>query len=86
VHDPVVPATVVPFASGCADRLDCAEGADALVLGTPWPEYRSLRIADLARSMRGRVLVDPFRLLPAAEAVAGGFAYHALGMPPLLPD
>jgi UDPglucose 6-dehydrogenase len=85
VHDPVVPAGIAPFAEGCSDPLSCAEGADALVLVTPWPEYRSLRIADLARAMRGRMLVDPFRLLPGAEAAAAGFAYHALGMPPLLP-
>ncbi|MBV8121666.1 MAG: GDP-mannose dehydrogenase [Alphaproteobacteria bacterium] len=84
VHDPVVPTSIVAFAAGSTDALSCAEGADALVLATPWPEYRSLRICDLARAMRGRVLVDPFRLLPAAEAVAAGFAYHALGMPPLL--
>ena len=85
VHDPVVPASLVPFAIGCADPLGCAQGADALVIATPWPEYRALRIADLARVMRGRVLIDPFRLLPVPEATAAGFEYHALGMPPLLP-
>jgi UDPglucose 6-dehydrogenase len=81
-----VPASLVSFATGCADALSCAEDADALVLATPWPDYRSLRIGDLARAMRGRVLVDPFRLLPGNQATAAGFSYHALGMPPLLPD
>ena len=85
VHDPVVAASAAPFAESAPDPLACAAGADALVLATPWPEYRSLRIADLARVMRGRVLVDPFRLLPGHDAAAAGFAYHALGMPPLLP-
>jgi UDPglucose 6-dehydrogenase len=85
VHDPVVSAAIVPFADGAADPLGCAAGADALVLATPWPEYRAIRIGDLARIMRGRVLVDPYRLLPAREAAAAGFAYYALGQPPLLP-
>jgi UDPglucose 6-dehydrogenase len=85
VHDPVVPAAIVPFAEAADDPLGCAEGADALVLATPWPEYRSLRIHDLAGIMRGRVLVDPYRLLPGREAAAAGFAYYALGMPPLAP-
>ena len=84
VHDPVVPASVVPFARGSAAPLDCAKGADALVLVTPWPEYRSLALADLARVMRGRLLIDPFRLLDGAAAAAAGFEYHALGMPPLM--
>jgi UDPglucose 6-dehydrogenase len=85
VHDPVVPASVVPFATPCADAVSCAEGADALVIATPWPDYRALRVADLERVMRGRLLIDPFRLLDGKAAAAAGFAYHALGMPALAP-
>lgn len=85
VHDPVVPGSIVSFATGSADPLTCAEGADALVLATPWPDYRSLRVGDFAHAMRGRVMIDPFRLLSAAEAVAAGFTYYALGMPPRSP-
>jgi UDPglucose 6-dehydrogenase len=85
VHDPVVSGATVPFATGCADPLACAAGADALVLATPWPEYRALRIEDLARVMAGRVLIDPFRLLNGEAATAAGFSYHALGMPPRHP-
>lgn len=83
VHDPVVPAAAAPSAKGHAEPLACAEGADALVLATPWPQYRDLRITDLARVMSGRLIVDPFRLLDGCEAAASGFEYHALGMPPL---
>jgi UDPglucose 6-dehydrogenase len=85
VHDPVVPAAIVPFARGCADPLACAGGADALVLVTPWAQYRALGIADLARAMRGRLLIDPFRVLDGNAAAAAGFEYHALGMPALMP-
>jgi len=85
VHDPVVPAAVAPGATGCADPLSCAAGTDALVLATPWPQYRELRIDDLARVMVGRVLIDPFRLLDGAAAARAGFEYHTLGMPALLP-
>jgi len=85
VHDPVVSADVVPFAEGFADPLACAGGADGLVLATPWPQYRELRIAELARVMSGRLLVDPYRLLDGGGAAAAGLEYHALGMPPLGP-
>jgi UDPglucose 6-dehydrogenase len=85
VHDPVVPSSVVPFAQGFSDPLSCAAGADALVLATPWPEYRGLRVADLARVMAGRLLVDPFRLLDGRAAATAGFEYHSLGRPPLPP-
>jgi len=53
------------------------------VLATPWPQYRELRIADLAQAMRGRLLIDPYRLLNGGEAAEAGFEYHALGMPAL---
>lgn len=83
VHDPVVSPEVAPFATSAATALDCAQDADVLVLATPWPEYKQLDIADLAKTMRGRVIIDPYRLLDGKAAANAGFAYHALGMPPL---
>ncbi|MGH6969207.1 MAG: nucleotide sugar dehydrogenase [Stellaceae bacterium] len=83
VYDPVVPAKVVPFATGCTTALDCANETDALVIATPWPEFRNLPIAELKRRMAGRILVDPYRMLDGRAAAKAGFLYHALGMPPL---
>jgi len=85
VHDPVVPTAVVPFARSCAEPLQCAQDAEALVIATPWPQYRELALADLRRAMAGRVLIDPYRLLDGKAAAAAGFEYHALGMRPLVP-
>lgn len=79
VHDPVVPASVVPFAVGCPTPLDCATGCDVLVIATAWPMYRSLDLDALAGVMRGRVLLDPYRLLPAREVRAKGFDWFTLG-------
>jgi UDPglucose 6-dehydrogenase len=85
VHDPEVPISIVPWAKGCADPLDCASGADALVVVTPWPQYRDLAMDDLRRVMAGRLIVDPYRMLGGARAAAAGFEYHALGMPAVAP-
>jgi UDPglucose 6-dehydrogenase len=81
VHDPVVPATVVSFAQGCAHPLDCLDDADAVVVATPWPEYRSLSLPEIAPRMRGRVIVDPYRMLDGDQACALGFSYYTLGRP-----
>lgn len=83
VHDPVVAASIVPFATGCATPLECADGVDALVIATPWPQFRDLPITELRRRMAGRVLVDPYRLLDGRAAAEAGFSYYALGMPAL---
>jgi UDPglucose 6-dehydrogenase len=85
VHDPVVPASVVPWTTGATDPIAAAEGADALVIATPWPQYRALRPADLARVMKGRTLLDPYRVLDGKACAAAGLTYHTLGMPPLAP-
>ena len=85
VHDPVVPATVAPWTTGAADPLAAASGADVLVIATPWPQYRELRPADLARVMKGRTVLDPYRVLDGEACAAVGLTYHTLGMPPLAP-
>lgn len=85
VHDPVVPASVAPWTTGAADPLATASGADVLVIATPWPQYRELRPADLARVMKGRTLLDPYRVLDDHTCAAAGFTYFTLGMPPLAP-
>jgi UDPglucose 6-dehydrogenase len=85
VHDPIVPASVVPFATGCADAMQCVHGADAVVLATPWPQYRNLSLDGLATAMRGRVIVDPYRLLDGDRARALGFTHYTLGRAALAP-
>ena len=42
----------------CDDAYALANGADALVLATPWPEYRELDLTRIAETMRQPVLVD----------------------------
>lgn len=83
VFDPVVKGEVVPFARAAASALDCARGADALMVLTPWPEFRQIALADLAAVMRGRLLIDPYRVFGASAAHACGFDYITLGVPPL---
>jgi UDPglucose 6-dehydrogenase len=85
VHDPVVPAAVAPWTEGAANPLAAASGADVVVIATPWPQYRELRPADLVRVMKGRTLLDPYRVLDGRACAAAGLTYHTLGMPPLAP-
>ena len=85
VHDPVVAAQAAGHsrATGCASALEAATGADALAIMTPWSDYRVISASDLRRVMRGRVILDPYRVLDGAAARAAGFDYFTLGMPAL---
>ena len=53
------------------DAYAAAEGADALVIVTEWDEFRALDLEKVARSMRGKVLVDLRNVYDREEAEAG---------------
>lgn len=81
VHDPVVSADAArhPRTTACATALEAANGADALAIMTPWPQFRELTAHDLARALRGRVVIDPYRVLDGASINAAGLDYFTLG-------
>jgi UDPglucose 6-dehydrogenase len=83
LHDPLVPASVAgqPTALGFATPLDALAGADALMILTPWPEYRAISADDVARHLKGRVVLDPYAVIDAEAAFAAGLQYYTLGRP-----
>ncbi len=83
VHDPVVPASVAPGARAARTAEDVAEGADAVALMTPWAVYRDIDPAALARRMKGRVVVDPYRLLDPRAVAAAGLSLYSIGRAPI---
>jgi UDPglucose 6-dehydrogenase len=83
VHDPVVPVTAAahPRAEGCPEPLEAARGADALLILTPWPQYRSIAPSEVARRMAGRLVLDPYRVMDPDASEAAGLRYYTLGRP-----
>jgi UDPglucose 6-dehydrogenase len=86
VHDPVVPASVVkhPRVIAAPTPDDAARGADALVIMTPWPEYRGIDPGELATALSGGTVIDPYAVLDAAALRAAGLDHFRLGAPPPL--
>ena len=84
LHDPVVPASAAEHASatGAAEPLHAVTGADALMILTPWPQYRAIPPAAIAQAMRGRIVLDPYGVLDARAARQAGLEYHTLGRGP----
>ena len=87
LHDPVVPTTAAahPTATTCGDPLEALRGADALMILTPWPQYRAIAPAQIAHAMAGRIVLDPYGILDADAAFAAGLHYHTLGRPAAVP-
>lgn len=84
VFDPVVKAaTAGPNAVDAGSALGVADGVDVLCIMTPWPEFTRLKPADLAARMKGRTVLDPYRVLDANAATSVGLDYVTLGVPPI---
>jgi UDPglucose 6-dehydrogenase len=83
VHDPVVSAQLAhhPKITACDSALDAAAQADALVVMTPWPVFREVKPAEWARVMKGRIVIDPYRILDGNALRGAGFDYLTLGIP-----
>jgi UDPglucose 6-dehydrogenase len=81
VHDPVVPASAAGDATvaGAREPLQATAGAEALMILTPWPDYRRIAPAEIARSLRGKIVLDPYAVLDRMAAEAAGLAYYTLG-------
>lgn len=82
VYDPMVAPTAAPHprARGASSALDACRDADAVLIMTPWRQFRDLTPAAIAKAMRGRVLVDPFRVIDRAAAIAAGLEHITLGV------
>lgn len=81
VYDPVVSASAAahPRCHGATSELDACLGADALVVMTPWPQFAKLALPEIAKQLRGKLVLDPYALLDAAACRAAGLVYMTLG-------
>ena len=81
-YDPAAHATAAPLLPGvtlCADPYDAARGADALLLLTPWNEFRQADMRRVAELMRAPVLLDGRNIYDRREMESLGFAYVGVG-------
>jgi UDPglucose 6-dehydrogenase len=83
VHDPVVSASQVDHRhiEACVEPLDALRGSEALLILTPWPQYRQIKPAAIAAGLQGRTVIDPYKVLDREQALAAGLSYHTLGQP-----
>ncbi len=62
------------------DQYAATDGADALVVATEWDEFRTADFADLAKRMRGNVIIDGRNIFERDEAEAAGLTYYGIGV------
>jgi UDPglucose 6-dehydrogenase len=63
----------------CETPYAAAEGVDALVVGTGWPEFRGLDFDKIKHLLKRPVIIDTKNLLDAVRLKAMGFQYVGVG-------
>ena len=84
VHDPkamekardLLPAKGVTYVD---DMDSVAEGCDALVVATEWPEFKELNLAKARDAMTAPLLFDGRNLFDPAQMEQIGFTYKSIG-------
>src|SRR5205807_207113 len=63
----------------CETAYAAADGVDALVVGTGWPEFRTLDFDKIKHLLKRPVIVDTKNLLDSVRLRAMGFEYVGVG-------
>lgn len=69
-----------PRLAGKGSELEACDGADALVIVTPWPQFKALAPTDIAKHLRGKIVIDPYKCLDGAACRAAGLEHLSLGV------
>jgi len=80
-YDPTVHPGAMTGIETHGSLVSAVRDAEALVIGTEWPEFAALDLAVLRAAMSGRVIVDARNILDPAAALRAGFTYTGIGIP-----
>jgi nucleotide sugar dehydrogenase len=83
-YDPMVHE--VPGDAGiriAKDVYAAANGADAVVVATDWPEFLALDFVRMREAMQGNILFDGRNMLNPARLRLAGYRYFGIGRPPV---
>jgi UDPglucose 6-dehydrogenase len=80
-HDPVVKSLPGQYAAIrlCASPLEAVRDADALVVATEWPDYRTIAMQEVVSSLRVPLVVDANGFLAALLGSIPGVTYVIVG-------
>jgi UDPglucose 6-dehydrogenase len=82
VHDPQAmekARAVMPDADYVADMNQVAEGCDALIIATEWPQFKQLDLERVRKSLTHPIIFDGRNLFDVAEMERLGFLYKSIG-------
>jgi UDPglucose 6-dehydrogenase len=72
VYDPIVDKSAIPACFGYVNHvsspMQAIEGADLLIIMTPWPEFSECDLNEIAAMLKTKTIIDPFGILDARKS------------------
>lgn len=68
------------------DAYEALHGADAMVVFTDWPEFRTPEFPQIRKALKQPVIFDGRNLYDPPYVAKQGFEYHSVGRPSVKPD
>jgi len=87
-HDPAAMNTfsdLYPEIGYVSDPYEVAQGADALLILTSWPQYHYLNLKKIKKLLAFPLIIDGRNILDATKAVNAGLYYSSIGRGKLKP-
>lgn len=89
-HDPAgmeAARTLLPAGVNyAADIISAVSGADAVVILTEWPEFRTVEIAELRNALKQPLMIDFRNMFDPSFMAEHGFTYHSVGRMTVMPE
>ena len=63
----------------CTSLLDAAQGADALVIATEWPDYQYVSFPEVLGAMQSTLIIDANRFLSNQVEILSDVTYVTVG-------
>jgi UDPglucose 6-dehydrogenase len=81
IYDPVVrwDQSWHPNAKIFNCPMETLEGAEALLIMTPWNKFREISLESIAQRLQGSIIIDPFGIIQSYPAPSRPLELHALG-------
>jgi UDPglucose 6-dehydrogenase len=81
-YDPVAMENAVaeiPAINLCGNPYETAEGVDALIIATPWNEFKQLDMERIKTAMKSPILLDGRNMYDPQKMIEMGFVYRGVG-------
>nr|MDO8084632.1 nucleotide sugar dehydrogenase [Candidatus Sigynarchaeum springense]MDO8119507.1 nucleotide sugar dehydrogenase [Candidatus Sigynarchaeota archaeon] len=81
-YDPMIKGDIpgYPHVKVCNTVKEAVNGSDALVITTPWEEFKTLDYLDITKDMRSPVIIDTANILEPTLFENTDIQYHGIGV------